>query len=157
MKTALSNKSIYDPYTNLLRATTEALSAVIGGCDSLQVQPFRFADRLGVNLQRILREEAHLTRVADPAGGSYYIEALTDALAREAWKLFQQIESEGGYTKAKATIDAAIAQSRVAKEKAIGSRRKVLVGVNNYPDLKETIDQPDETPQDIWRAAALLD
>lgn len=157
VRTALSNKSLYDPYTNLLRATTEALSAVIGGCDSLEVQPFRFAGRLAVNLQRILKEEAHMARVADPAGGSYYVEALTDALAREAWKLFQQVEAEGGYAKAKALIDAAIAAARAAKEKAIASRRKVMVGVNNYPDLKETLEEPADTPKGIWRAAEVFE
>ena len=135
--TALSNKSIYDPYTNLLRATTESLSAVIGGCDSLKVQPAGFAGRLADNVQLILREEAHMDKVADPAGGSYYVEALTDMLAREAWKLFQQVEAEGGFANAAASVSAAIAVSRAAKEKSIASRRRVMVGVNNYPDIHE--------------------
>jgi len=81
--TALSNKSIYDPYTNLLRATTESLSAVIGGCDALKVQAAGFAGRLADNVQLILREEAHMDKVADPAGRSYYVESLTDSLARQ--------------------------------------------------------------------------
>jgi methylmalonyl-CoA mutase len=135
--TALSNKSIYDPYTNLLRATTESLSAVIGGCDALSVQPAGFAGRLANNVQLILREEAHMDKVADPAGGSYYVEALTDSLAREAWTLFRKVEAEGGFAKAAASVDAAIAASRAAKEKAIASRRRVMVGVNNYPDIQE--------------------
>lgn len=135
--TALSNKSIYDPYTNLLRATTESLSAVIGGCDALTVQPAGFARRLANNVQLILKEEAHMDKVADPAGGSYYVEALTDSLAREAWKLFQQVEAGGGFAQAAGSVDAAIATSRAAKEKAIASRRRVMVGVNNYPDIQE--------------------
>lgn len=135
--TALANKSIYDPYTNLLRVTTEALSGVLGGADSLDVQAAGFPDRLARNVQLVIKEEAHLDKVADPAGGSYYIEALTDALAREAWKLFQQIEAEGGYAAAHSTIEMAIAASRAAKEKAFASRRRVLVGVNNYPDIHE--------------------
>jgi methylmalonyl-CoA mutase len=154
VRTAMSNKSIYDPYTNLLRSTTEALSAVIGGCDSLQVQPFRFSERLAVNVQRILKEESHLDRVADPAGGSYYIEALTDAVARESWKLFQQVESAGGYAKATGLIERTLAESRQRKEKAVALRRRTLVGVNNYPDLNETATgDAAKVPAGVWRAA----
>lgn len=135
--TALSNKSIYDPYTNLLRVTTESLSAVLGGADALTVNAAGFPERLAHNVQLVLKEEAHLDKVADAAGGSYYIEVLTDALAREAWKLFQGVEAAGGFAQAKASIDSAIAASRTAKEKAIASRRRTLVGVNNYPDIQE--------------------
>jgi len=141
VRTARRNKGIYDRYTNLLRATTEALSAVIGGCDRLTVEPFGFDDHLAINIQRILREESHMDAVADPAGGSYYIEALTDSMAREAWKLFQQVEAAGGYTIAmkSGAIDKAIMETRAAREKALSSRRRSLVGVNNYPDLTEKI------------------
>jgi methylmalonyl-CoA mutase len=133
------NKSVYDRYTNLLRVTTEALSAVLGGCDALTVDPFGFDPHLALNVQRLLREEAHLDAVADPAGGSYYLEVLTDSLARAAWKLFQQIEAEGGYSHAVATgsMDKALAASRAARDKAMSSRRRVLVGVNNYPNTTE--------------------
>jgi methylmalonyl-CoA mutase len=152
--TALCNKSIYDPFANVLRATTEAIAAVIGGCDSLQVRPFRFSDRLAMNIQRLLQEESHFDRVADPAGGSYYVEWLTDTLADQGWKLFQQVEAEGGYEKAKSSVERALAESRAAKEKAISSRRRTLVGVNNYPDLNETINEPVEVTQAGWRAAS---
>ena len=155
--TALCNKSVYDPFANVLRATTEALAAVIGGCDSLEVRPFRFSDRLAMNIQRLLQEESHLDRVADPAGGSYYVEWLTDALADQGWRLFQQVEQEGGYTKAKGSIDSALAESRAARDKAVSSRRRTLVGVNNYPDLNETIGEPVEVPQGIWRAASAFE
>jgi methylmalonyl-CoA mutase len=139
VRTPRRNKSLFDRYTNLLRATTEALSAVIGGCDQLTVEPFGFDDHLALNIQRILREESHLDAVADPAGGSYYIETLTDALARTSWKLFQQVEAEGGYTKALASgsIGKALADSRLARDKAMSRRRRIQVGVNNYPDLTE--------------------
>lgn len=135
--TPLRNKSASDPYTNLLRVTTEAMSAVIGGCDNLKAEPFGFDPHLAANVQRILKAESHLDAVADPAGGSYYIETLTAMLAREAWKLFQQVEAEGGYAKATASgsVDRALAASRAAREKAISSRRRALVGVNNYPNL----------------------
>lgn len=139
VRTPRRNKSILDPNTNLLRATTEALSAIIGGCDKLTVDPFGFDSHLALNIQRILREESHLDAVADPAGGSYYIESLTDAIARDAWKLFQQVEAEGGYAKAisSGSVDRALAETRAARDKAMSSRRRSLVGVNNYPNLME--------------------
>ncbi|MBA4182190.1 MAG: methylmalonyl-CoA mutase small subunit, partial [Anaerolinea sp.] len=153
-RTALANKSIYDPYTNLLRATTEALSAVIGGCDSLTVMPARFPERLARNVQLILKEECHLDGVADPAGGSYYVEALTDAIAREAWKLFQQVEERGGFAAAEGFVAERLAASRAEKEKALATRRRVLVGVNNYPDLGERVlSDATDLAQAGWRMA----
>jgi methylmalonyl-CoA mutase len=139
VRTPRRNKSVYDRHTNLLRATTEALAAVVGGCDQLTVEPFGFDPHLAMNIQRILREEAHIHAVADPAGGSYYIEALTDSIAREAWKLFQQVEAEGGYARAleSGAIGKALAVTRAARDKAISARRRTLVGVNNYPNLTE--------------------
>ena len=144
--TALENKSVCDPWTNLLRCTTEALSAILGGCDSLTVRSFHFPERLAENIQLVLKEEAHLGKVGDPAGGSYYIEALTASLAREAWKLFQQVEAEGGYAAAKksGSVDAALKQSRDARLKTVSSRRRALVGVNNYPNLNEKISGSEE-------------
>jgi methylmalonyl-CoA mutase len=137
VRTSRLNKSVCDPYTNVLRVTTEAMSAAIGGCESLTVEPFGFDEHLALGVQRVLAEEAHLNVVADPAGGSYYIESLTDSLAREAWKLFQRIEASGGYTQAlnAGWLGEEIAGTRAAREKAVSSRRKALVGVNNYPDL----------------------
>jgi methylmalonyl-CoA mutase len=148
VRTPRRNKSIFDRNTNLLRVTTEALAAVIGGCDQLTIEPFGFDDHLAINIQRILQVEAHLDRVADPAGGSYYIEALTDSIAREAWKLFQQVEAEGGYARALAsgTIGKALAATRTARDKSMSTRRFALVGVNNYPDLTEKTPGPDGQP-----------
>lgn len=149
VRTPQRNKSAYDRYTNLLRVTTEALSAVVGGCDQLTVEPFAFDAHLALNVQRILKEESHLDAVADPAGGSYYIEALTDSLARPAWALLQQTESEGGYAKALASgsIGKALAETRAAREKAYSARRRALVGVNNYPNVEE------KTPEAEFPAA----
>jgi methylmalonyl-CoA mutase len=137
------------------------MSAAIGGCETLTVQPFGFDDHLALGVQRVLAEEAHLNAVADPAGGSYYIEALTAALAREAWKLFQRIEAGGGYSKALSAgwLAEEIAKSRAAREKAVSSRRKALVGVNNYPDLNgkplEIVPNPEtgDTPFPQFRLA----
>ena len=139
VRTPARNKSVFDRYTNLLRAATESLSAVVGGCDALYVEPFGFDDHIAVNIQRILKEESNIDAVADPAGGSYYIETLTDSIARAAWKVFQQVEAEGGYAKAEAagSISLALEASRAARAKALSSRRKALVGVNNYPNMME--------------------
>jgi methylmalonyl-CoA mutase len=139
VRTSRLNKTVLDHYINLLRVTTEAMSAAIGGCDTLAVEPFGFPPHLAENVQRILREEAHLDAVADPAGGSYYIEALTDALAAAAWKLFQAVEAEGGYSKASASgsIEKGLEESRALRRKAVSSRRRTLVGVNNYPNVNE--------------------
>jgi methylmalonyl-CoA mutase len=137
VRTSRLNKSVCDPYTNVLRVTTEAMSAAIGGCETLTVQPCGFDEHLALGVQRVLAEEAHLNAVADPAGGSYYIESLTASLAREAWKLFQRIEAGGGYSKAVSAgwLAAEIAKTRASREKAVSSRRRAMVGVNNYPDL----------------------
>jgi len=157
VRTAIANKSLYDPYTNLLRVTTEALSAVLGGCDSLIVEPFEFSERLATNLQLMLKHEAHLDQVADPAAGSYYVEWLTDTLAREAWRLFQHVEQQGGYAHAQEFIDGEIATARTAVEAAISSRRRTLVGVNNYPDLQESAVNPDVAVRFDWRMAEPLE
>ncbi len=145
VRTPRRNKSFYDRHTNLLRVTTEALSAVIGGCDQLIVDAFGFDNHLALNIQRILREESHLDVVADPAGGSYYIESLTDFIGREAWKLFQQVEAEGGYAKALASgsVEKALAAARTARDKSMSSRRRSMVGVNNYPNLTEKAPESD--------------
>ena len=96
-----------DPHQNLLRGTTEAMAGLLGGADTLTVQPFTspappddFAVRLARNTQLILQEEAYLGKVIDPAGGAYYIELLTDRMARSAWSLFQQVETQGGLLEA---------------------------------------------------------
>jgi methylmalonyl-CoA mutase len=107
-RTSRFNRTIADPYTNALRGTTEAMSAVIGGAESIYVAPFdeccRMPDeasrRLARNTQIILKQEAFLARVADPGGGSYYLETLTDSIAASAWQLLQEIESAGGYRNA---------------------------------------------------------
>jgi len=144
VRTARMNKSVCDPYTNVLRATTEAMSAAIGGCEALTVEPFGFDEHLALGVQRVLAEEAHLNAVADPAGGSYYIEALTASLARAAWKLFQRIEAAGGFSQAlnAGWLAEEIARTRAAREKALSSRRRAMVGVNNYPDLNGNALQP---------------
>ena len=143
-RTALANKSVYDPYTNLLRVTTETLSAAIGGADSITVVPARFPARLAPNVQHVIREEARVDSVPDPAAGSYFIESLTDTLARQAWALFQQSPS----------IDESLTAARAAKEKAFAQRRQVMVGVNNYADAAESLHGvPTDIDGSHWRLA----
>ena len=155
-RTAAENKTIYDPYVNMLRVTTEALSAVLGGCDSLTVTACGFEPHLAENVQHILREESHLDKVVDAGAGAYYIEALTDALADQAWSVFQAIEAGGGWAACEAagTVEAALADTRAAKEKAVALRRRVLVGTNNYPNLLERELGHGREPAAGWRLAA---
>ncbi len=150
------NQTIYDPYVNMLRGTTESMSAVLGGVNSLTVVPFDkafrkttpFSERIARNTQIILKEEAHLNKVVDPAGGSYYIESLTHSLAEESWKLFLNIEEQGGYTDAlrKGWIQKIIKETARERDMDIATRREVLLGTNQYPDSTETIHN-DFTPE----------
>jgi methylmalonyl-CoA mutase len=143
-KTALADKSLYDPPANLMRCTTEAMSAIFGGCDFLIIESARFPGHLARSLGRILREESHFEEVSDPGGGSYYIESLTASIANEAWKI-----RESGLP----GRDAVIAAARAAKDKAVAQRKRTLVGVNNYPDLKETLPPDALLPPSPWRMA----
>jgi methylmalonyl-CoA mutase len=146
-RTSRWNETVYDPHVNILRATTEAMSAVLGGADSVTVAPFdecyktpgEASRRLARNTQLILKQEALLSRVADPAAGSYAIETMTDFMAREGWKSMQAIEAAGGYRKAHAEgqIALSLARSLAARDKAVASRRRVFTGTNQYANLAE--------------------
>ncbi len=148
-RTATWDKSRLDAHVNLLRATTEALSAVLGGVDSLSVGAFdelsggptEVSLRVARNVNTLLAEEFRLTSPADPAGGSWYVEKLTDELARKAWALFQDVEKQGGYLRAleAGVLAKAIAASAAEKADAVSKRRLGLVGVNLFPNLKEKI------------------
>jgi methylmalonyl-CoA mutase len=144
-RTSRWDKTVYDPYVNILRGTTEAMSAAIGGCDTLAIssydavhrRPASDGIRLAYNTQLILKHEAWFDRTVDPAGGSYYVELLTDSIAREAWKLVKEIEAAGGFAKAQAAINEAVAKSREKKLAAVASRRRSIVGTNTYANPKE--------------------
>jgi len=133
----------------MLRATTEAMSAAIGGADSISVipydvifeQPDEFSVHIARNVQVILRDEAYLGRVRDVAGGSYYIESLTRSLAEKSWDMFQQIETHGGLAKALETgwVQEEIHKVREAKDAHVAERRLSLIGTNQFPNLKETM------------------
>ena len=141
--------SLYDAYVNMLRSTTGTMSAVLGGVDSFCVTPFDaifekptdFANRIARNQQLILKEESHFDKVADPAAGSYYIENLTDSLAKAAWNLFLQIQDEGGYLAAvrKGSIQAFIKESATKKFSNVATRRETILGTNQFPNFTETM------------------
>ncbi|MDR0536039.1 MAG: methylmalonyl-CoA mutase subunit beta [Puniceicoccales bacterium] len=147
-RTGLFNKTRHDPYVNILRTTTEALGGVLGGVESLTVGTFdevirvpeEFSRRIARNTQVILQEECELTSVIDPAGGSWYVEKLTDDIARKAWEFFQQIEEKGGAAAALQAgfIQETIATTRKGREKLLGQRRHSLIGTNQYPNVTES-------------------
>ncbi|HBC92700.1 MAG TPA: methylmalonyl-CoA mutase, partial [Pelotomaculum sp.] len=143
------NKTIYDPYVNILRTTTEAFAGVIGGADSINIGAFDrairpsddFSRRIARNIHFILNDEVNLTIPVDPSGGSYYVEKMTDSLARKAWSLFQEVEAKGGMSKAlQEGFPQEQAAQTAAKRKANIARRKdIFVGTNMYPN---TIEKP---------------
>ncbi|NTU91786.1 MAG: methylmalonyl-CoA mutase [Chlorobiaceae bacterium] len=134
--------SALDPYTNILRLSTEAVSAILGGADTIQLASFdpagsvseEFTGRITRNIHHLLREESGLDRVVDPAAGSFYIDTLTATLCREAWTLFQEIEAAGGLKQAETEgmIATMISQASDANRKAINSRKRSLIGINRY-------------------------
>lgn len=147
------NKTVFDPYVNMLRSQTEAMSAVLGGTNSLTVEPFdaayrepdAFSERISRNQQLILKEEARFDKVADPSAGSYYIEKLTDLLAEAAWKMYLETEEQGGFLSAlqKGIVQKNISESASKKKKDVATRRKILLGTNQYPNSREKLPRTD--------------
>ncbi|OPZ27160.1 MAG: Methylmalonyl-CoA mutase small subunit [Bacteroidetes bacterium ADurb.BinA174] len=147
--TSRFNQSLYDPYVNMLRTQTEAMSATIGAVDSLTVRPFdeafetptEFAERIAVNQQLLLKEESHFDKVIDPSSGSYYIENLTVSLAEQAWKLFLETEEVGFYNALKeGTVQDAINASGKARLEAVAKRREIMLGTNQFPNFTEKMN-----------------
>jgi len=132
----------HDPYNNIVRTAVEAMAAVLGGTQSLHTNSFdeamalpsQFSARIARNTQLILAEETGMARVVDPLGGSYYVEALTDSLARAAWEIIEEVEALGGMTKAvesgmpKLRIEEAAARRQVRIDRG----EETIVGVNRY-------------------------
>jgi methylmalonyl-CoA mutase len=151
------NKSIYDPYVNLLRTTTEAMSSIIAGIDSLTVGSFNevfekpddFSSRIARNQQMLLKEESYLDQVVDPAAGSYYIESLTDSIASEAWKLFLEVDAKGGYLEAVASgfIQEKISATAQKRSADLAGRKDIILGVNQYPNFTEV--KEDAIPAEV--------
>lgn len=146
-ETSSFNQTLFDAHVNLLRTQTEAMSAALAGVNSITVTPFDatyetpndFSERIARNQQLLLKEESHLNKVVDPAAGSYYIENLTDSIAQEAWKLFLQIEDEGGMLKEvlNGKVQEAVNASGKARHEAVSKRKEILLGTNQYPNFNE--------------------
>jgi len=159
-ETSVWNKTIYDSYVNLLRTQTEAMSATLGGTDSLTINPFdavyeqptEIAERIARNQQAILKEEAHFDKIADPAAGSYYIESLTAAVAEQAWKIFLEIQEKGGFIAAfrEGFVQSQVNEMAARRTKAVTTRRDNVLGVNQFPNYSEQIS--DELSSQLFEA-----
>ncbi len=145
--TSQFNQTIYDAHVNLLRSMTETMSAALAGVDSIETLPFdlqykcpdEFSERIARNQQLLLREESHLDKVVDPAGGSYYIEVLTASIAEQAWKLFLDVEEKGGFRAIveNGELQKAINESNVKRHTDVARRKEILLGTNQYPNFNE--------------------
>ena len=145
--TSQFNQTIYDAHVNLLRSMTETMSAALAGVNSIETLPFdlqfkqpdEFSERIARNQQLLLREESHLNKVVDPAGGSYYVEVLTTSIAREAWKVFNEVEENDGFLAMlrKGEIQAKVNESGVKRHIDVARRKEVLLGTNQYPNFNE--------------------
>ena len=141
------NMTIYDAHVNLLRSMTETMSAALAGVDSIETLPFdlvytqpdEFSERIARNQQHLLRDESHLNKVVDPAGGSYYIETLTCSIAAQAWKVFNEVEDNGGFYEMlkKGEIQAKVNESGVKRHLDVACRTEILLGTNQYPNVNE--------------------
>ncbi len=144
------NKSIFDPYVNMLRTTTETMSAAIAGADSISTVPFDvafkqaddFSYRIARNQQLLLKEESYLDKIVDPAAGSYYIENLTDSIAQYSWQNFLAVEEKGGYANAlrEGFVQDEIAKTAQQRDMDIATRKTTILGTNQYPNLTETMN-----------------
>ncbi len=144
------NQTLFDSYVNLLRSQTEAMSAALSNVESIVVTPFDsayespndFSERLARNQQLLLKEEAHFDKLVDVSGGSYYVERLTDAIAREAWKLFLSVEEDGGFLAQALAgkVQEAVNASNAKRHGDAAKRREFLLGTNQFPNFTEKSD-----------------
>ena len=146
-RTSRRTKTQRDPWVNLLRGTAESFSAALGGADAITTESFdaaigdsdEFAHRLARNTQHLLRHESNVHRVVDPAGGSWYIESLTEQLAQRAWAKLQSLERAGGITRAlvEGSLQQELKALLEAERKAVETRRLAITGVNEFPFVNE--------------------
>ncbi len=165
------SKSFYDPYINMLRNTTEAMSAILGGANSISIsrydeglaEPSAFSQRITRNISLILKEESYFDKVADPIAGSYYIETLTAKLIAGAWKLFLNLEDRGTFEEnAKSGhLLSLVSEKRKTKLDKVASRQSTIIGTNQFPnptDILQNIIKPEwmeNTDSFLPRHAAL--
>lgn len=145
--TSRFNQTLYDAYVNLLRSQTECMSAALAGVDSITVTPFDtpykkpddFSERIARNQQFLLKEESHLDKVVDPAGGSYYVETLTVAIAEQAWKVFLAVEEAGGFLVQvnDGSVQKVIRETSEKRHTDVARRKEFLLGTNQFPNINE--------------------
>jgi methylmalonyl-CoA mutase len=149
-ETSLPMMTQRDPWVNMLRTTLAAFGAGVGGADTVLVFPFdvaidggfpgmatSFARRMARNIQLLLLEESHVGRILDPAGGSWFVEDLTNQLANQAWESFQTVEQRGGFVEARGYIAEQIAEIAARRTDDVAHRKTAITGVNEYPNLTE--------------------
>ncbi len=164
-KTSVWSKSVTDAHTNLLRATTEAMSAILGNVDGVFIDAYDkefnkasdFSSRIAANISTILKEESYFGKVANPVDGSYFIEEASTKIAKKALELFKAIEAQGGFYEAFESefIQQQIAEIRQEKIKLISQRRLSMVGVNKYPNLMETVSSDILSSGDVSNSKVL--
>jgi len=169
-RTSAWNKTLYDPHVNMLRATTESFSGMLGGVDSMHIAPYDevagpptdFSRRVARNVHTVLREETGIPNTIDPAGGSWYVEFLTDDVARKAWEIFQAIEKEDGIFEA---LENGIPQQQITevaekRAKDAATRKAIFVGTNMYANINDnplkTITREDALALQAQRARELV-
>ncbi len=166
-ETSLPMMAQRDPWVNMLRTTLAAFGAGVGGADTVMVLPFdvaipdgfpgiatSFSRRIARNSQLLLLEESHVGRVLDPAGGSWYVEDVTEELAQQAWQHVQDIESRGGFAEAEDYLRDQIEELAARRADDIAHRRTVLTGVSEYPNLAEEPLPQDDSVATIRRYPA---
>lgn len=165
-ETSLPMMTQRDPWVNMLRGTVAAFAAGVGGADTVLVHPFDvaipggfpgvasgFSRRIARNTQLLLLEESHVGQVLDPAGGSWYVEDLTERLAQRAWQQFQEIEARGGFVDAAAYVADQIADVAARRADDIAHRRTAITGVNEYPNIAEAPLPQSDSPSELRRYA----
>ncbi|WP_395694121.1 methylmalonyl-CoA mutase family protein [Nocardioides sp.] len=151
--------SKYDPWVNILRTTVAAFAAGVGGADSVTVLPFdiplgrsdEHARRIARNTSHLLIDESHVAHVADPAGGSYAVEKLTDDLCVAAWRIFGDLD-EGA--DAESLLDAAIAETVARRESEVARRKRPITGLTEFPNLAEVLPERSGEPDAVRRYGA---
>nr|WP_271711629.1 methylmalonyl-CoA mutase family protein [Marinigracilibium pacificum] len=157
-RTSMWNKSLFDPYVNILRTTTETMASILGGVDYIKVAdfnaPFRksddFSKRVSRNISHMLKHESHFDKIADPVAGNWLINSITDKLITAAWELFLKTEEQGGYMEAlkKGFIQQEINEVRLRKIEDISSHKEDYIGTTKYQMPTEIID-PDAINHDF--------
>ncbi len=167
-QTGFVNKSLKDPYTNLLRQSTEVMSAVLGGANEIIVRAYdeyakekeaNLGERMALNISNILKEESYFDKVIDPLGGSYSLENLASILEEKAWSLFQNIEKKGGisYHEGKNHLQSKVEKTAQKRMDKLKSGERLLIGVNKYPNPDEKANQWQDIPPYFGLEALILE